>query len=244
MQGDERLKQLAKQFMDDYAGGAKPDPERVTVREFLRWFGYEKRGQYIVSEIRNKMEELKLHTVPDFRSGSIDSEVTIEPVPGSLGAESSGRLEDPTVRIGDLAAAKRKPTTVAPDASLSTATTLMLLNDYSQLPVMTGERTVKGVISWQSMGVREALGRECKFVRDCMGSAKEIGIKAPLFEAVREISEHGYVLVRGEAEEITGIVTASDVVDQFEQLAARSCWSGRLRNIYGSLCTESSRSKS
>ena len=84
---------------------------------------------------------------------------------------------------------------------------------------MINKRSVKGVISWQSIGARLALGSECEFVRDCMGPANEVAISAPLFDAVEEIAEHGYVLVRGETQEITGIVTASDVARQFEQLA-------------------------
>ena len=220
MQGAERLEQLAKQFRDDHAGGAKPAPDQVTVREFLSWFGYEKRGKYIVSWIRNKMEKLELQTVPDFEFAYIGANISIEPAAGSLeGIASSEGLEDPTVRIGALEAANRKPKTVGPDESLSTATTLMLLHDYSQLPVMTTKHTVKGVISWQSIGARLALGRECKSVRNCMGSVNEIESTAPMFEAVGMISEHGYVLVRGQTREITGIVTASDVANQFEQLA-------------------------
>ena len=101
MQGTERLNQLAKQFRDDHKGGAKPDPERVTVRAFLSWFGYERRGKYIVSQIKNKMEELELQTAPDFEGADIGTEVSIDPAAGSLeGVPSSEGLEDPTLRIG------------------------------------------------------------------------------------------------------------------------------------------------
>jgi len=33
-----------------------------------------------------------------------------------------------------------------------------MTNDFSLLPVMSGSRTVKGIISWKSMGMRFALG--------------------------------------------------------------------------------------
>ena len=36
----------------------------------------------------------------------------------------------------------------------------MLLNDYSQLPVMTGDRTVHGLISWKSIGEHMWSGRQ------------------------------------------------------------------------------------
>ena len=219
MQGDERLEQLAKQFRDDHESGAKPAPERMTVREFLRWFGYKSRGKHIIAHIRNKMEELDLQTVPDFEFAYIGAKISIEPAAGSLeGVASSEGSSDPTVRIEVLEAANREPMTTAPDDPLSTATTLMLLHDYSQLPVTTTPRTVKGVISWQSIGTRLALGHECNKVGECMGPAREIQSTAPLFEAIHQISDHGYVLVRGQTGEITGIVTASDVANQFEQL--------------------------
>lgn len=220
MDGYERLRQLAERFKSEHESGSKSEPYKVTVRDFMSWFGYERRGKYIVIEIKNKLDELELQTVPDFEFAYIDSEISIEPAASSLeGITLSEGLDDPTVRIGALEAANRRPERVAPEKPLITATTLMLLNDYSQLPVMTGQRDVKGVISWQSIGSRLALKRNCELVRHCMDPAREIGSDAPLFEAVNVISEHSYVLVRGQTQEITGIVTATDIADQFEQLA-------------------------
>ena len=220
MGGGERLEQIAERMTGEIQAGAKAAPERVTVRNLLSWFGYMRRGKYVVSQIRNKMEELDLRAVPDFEFAWVDSTISIEfTQEAGEAAETSEELDDPTVRIGALEAANRKPTTVKPDEALNVATTLMHLKDYSQLPVMTTERDVKGVISWKSIGSRLALERECKVVRDCMDPPREIGIGAPLFDAVEAISEHGYVLVRGNDRTITGIVTASDVGDQFAQLA-------------------------
>ena len=121
--------------------------------------------------------------------------------------------------IGELDAAKRKPIRVKPDDPLEVATTIMLLNDFSQLPVMPNKRDVKGMISWKSIGVRASLGAPCEFVRECMERpVKEIGIDAPLLDATEDVAK-GYVLVRGEGDVITGIVTASDFADLFKRLA-------------------------
>ena len=78
------------------------------------------------------------------------------------------QLRYPTYRIGKLAAANRQTQSVTPDASLSEAVTLMLLHDFSQLPVMQGDRQVKGVISWQSIGSRVALNCKGTVVREFM----------------------------------------------------------------------------
>ncbi len=204
---------------DEIQAGAKAAPERVEVREFVGWFGYQRRVKRVVSQIRNKMEKLGLRTVPDFEFAWIEGAISIEFTPeAGEAAETSEELDDPTIRIETLEAANREPTKVKPDDPLKVATTLMHMNDYSQLPVMTTEREVKGVISWKSIGTRRAQKHECNLVSDCMDSAQEVEINAPLLDAIGYISEHGYVLVRGRDRTVTGIVTASDVGDQFMQL--------------------------
>ena len=217
-QGVKKLEEVAKRMEAEVSVQAKPSPERVTAREFIGWFGFKRRSQWLVSLVRNQMEELGLRTVPDFERLWIDTEISIEMV-ATGGAESQANSDDPSVRIGMLEAANKKPVSIAPDKPISEAATVMLINDYSQLPVMTSEREVKGIISWQSIGSRLALGRQCNLVRDCMDPAKEIDFNAPLVDATKWFLEHGYVLVRGERREITGIVTASDIVTQFMELA-------------------------
>ena len=220
MRGEKKLEEIAEQMKDHQEGGMKPAPEQVSARTLIRWFGYERRSKYIVSRIRNKMDDLEIRTVPDFEFVYIDTRIRFELVPKEGGtSKTSEGPEDPTVRIGALAAANKVPSAVKPDDSLDIATTKMQMKDYSQLPVMVNKRDVKGIISWRSIGNRLALGHECNLVRDCMDPAKEISIAVPLFDAIGDISEHGYVLVRGNDRLITGIVTSSDVVNQFRQLA-------------------------
>lgn len=55
-----------------------------------------------------------------------------------------GAAVDPTYRIGKLQAANKKVIVIAPNHSLEQAITLMLANDFSQLPVMQSDRDVKG----------------------------------------------------------------------------------------------------
>ena len=221
MHGDEWLTELAKEMKDDISKGVAPALHRLTVRELLDRYKYSKRGVWIVSRIRNRLEELNLRTVPDFEYAWIDSTISIE-LDREDGTSFSGEATDPTQRIGALEAANREPTTVSPDDSLDVATTIMQLHDFSQLPVMQGKRIVKGIVSWKSIGIsKTGPGGDREFVRQCMDrTVAEVPIRAPLFEAVRTIEEHGYVLVRGEDSSITGIVTASDVSHQFAQLAS------------------------
>jgi hypothetical protein len=74
----------------------------------------------------------------------------------------------------------------------------MLKGDFSQLPVMPGEREVKGMITWRSIGARLAPGAQCNCVRDCREQHREVNANLSLFHAIPEIVQHGYVLVRAE----------------------------------------------
>jgi CBS domain-containing protein len=127
---------------------------------------------------------------------------------------------DPTFRIGSLPAANKNLTTVGQDDTLKKAVTMMLQSDYSQLPIMHGEREVKGMISWKSIASRYAIGGECCKVQHCREDAQVVDGNGTLFDAIPTIVKHGYVLVRNpQARKITGIVTASDLSLQFQQLA-------------------------
>jgi CBS domain-containing protein len=130
--------------------------------------------------------------------------------------------EDPTYRIGRLAAAKRRPESVPPDASVELAVTMMLSKDFSQLPVMTSGRSVKGIISWRTIGRRFVLGKHDGLkgarVRDLMDNHQEISSESSLFRAIEIIVENQYVLIRGNDNSITGIVTVSDLSRQLRQL--------------------------
>ena len=129
-------------------------------------------------------------------------------------------VSDPTFRIGSLPAANKELTTVGQADDVKKAITKMLLRDYSQLPIMHGERTVKGMISWKSIALRYAIGGDCNKVQDCREDAQVIDSNGTLFDAIPTIVKHGYVLVRDQkANKITGIVTASDLSLQFQQLA-------------------------
>ncbi|MBA3929466.1 MAG: hypothetical protein C0521_07760 [Xanthomonas sp.] len=106
----------------------------------------------------------------------------------------------------------------------------MAANDYSQLPVMTGVRDVKGVISWNSIGLRMGFGREVKTVGDAMDAHQEISNEASLFQAMPIIVQHQYVLVRGQDKTVVGIITASDLSIQFQQLTEPFLLLGEIEN--------------
>jgi len=211
-------------------------PQEISVRDLLGWFGAQRRGYYIAGDIKRALEKHDLVTRPDFEFAYIGAGISFCRTPKEeekvekLAENVGGRVGDPTYRIGKLASANRAPTSVTPDATLSEAITLMLSNDYSQLPVMTSDRDVKGIISWSSIGSRLALSKPCEHVRDCMEQHAEISSETSLFAAINDIISNLYVLIRGADNTITGIVTTSDLSVQFQQLGEPFLLLGEIEN--------------
>jgi CBS domain-containing protein len=249
---------------------------RLTVRDFLRHFGAERRGAVKVQAIRNILNSLDLETDPDFETAWIDGpmwlrlkhgvpvtsngsqpaaadgmptvaaaeaeEMVLESTPSAVelaeeqtesapisgtpniqieakGTETA-QSDDPTFRIGRLPAANKKLIVVNQNDTLTKAVTLLLNNDFSQLPVMHGEREVKGIVTWKSIGSKLALGRNCESVKDCREDARIVDSNRTLFDCIPTIVEYGYVLVSDARDrKITGIVTASDLSLEFQSLS-------------------------
>ncbi len=233
----ERLRALSERMKREVEGGSAPDSEELTVRELLSWFGYRRRGSRRVSRIRHALAELDLRTVPDFEHTWVDESISITLDPDTVeGITSSDEPIEPTVRVGAIDAANHVPTSVDPNSALGAATTLMLINDFSQLPVMQNERDVKGIISWKSIATKMSLGQECGLVRECMDpNVPEVGIGDPLFSAIEIMQQHGYVLVRATDRRIAGIVTWGDVTHQFIQLAGPFLIIGEIEGYLRSL---------
>ena len=126
----------------------------------------------------------------------------------------------PETTFQSLKSANNPPMSIAPNRKVTEAITRMLLRDFSQLPVMSGEREVKGIISFKSISECLTSGRDLDGeVREYMNtSAFEIRIDDPLLDVIGDIIRNGYALVR-ERGKIVGIVTDSDLSEQFRQLS-------------------------
>ncbi len=236
----------------------------VTTREMLTWFGYTRRGRLVVKEIRKELHKRGVQTIPDFEYAWIDGPITfVQPGAKSPGATSPARAEtadhagqpsgedgngvvpggtaamaysDPTYRIGKLPFANRPPVNVHPDRDLTEAITLMMKDDFSQLPVMTTEREVRGLISWKHIALGKQVGKLGGKVSDHMGDPPEIVRNdVSLFRVIDAIVRDECVLVRDETRKITGIVTASDLSDTLHQLGVPFLLLGEIENLIRSL---------
>ena len=83
---------------------------------------------------------------------------------------------------------------------------------------MEGNRSLKGVVTWNSIGTMLALNRPCVNVRDCLDEAVLINADSPLFSAIPTIIERAFVLSEASDRTIFGIVATTDLSLQFRQL--------------------------
>ena len=164
-EADEKLRNICDQLKKGVV------PPRETVRAFLLSFGAERRGYRVVKDIRASLAKFGLRTEPDFEYAYIDGHITF--VKGAASGTPSeqevsvlvGFNGDPTFRVGRLQSANKEPLVVRPESTLAQIVTLMMTNDFSQLPVMVGARDVKGIVSWKTIGSRLALGKSCSLAR-------------------------------------------------------------------------------
>lgn len=199
--------------------------QQLTVRRLLGHFNQERRSNRVTPWIRQNLDKLGLECHPNFEQVYIDSNVelrkklTVKAAKGDT-KEPIAAVRDPVPRLALLPSANRSPISVTRDADIKRAVTLMMMHDFSQLPVMQNERTVDGLISLRSIVSAQAIVGPCTVVRQCM--VKQIQVLShdtPLFDAVKQIMQSEVVLVKGPDGKIAGLVTIADVGQQFVAMA-------------------------
>lgn len=207
----------------------------VTIRTFLGWFNVQRRTRLNVEYVDAALEKAGVRTVPGYLDTWVDNPITFEFASAEDGEGENQKAghgtdhgdetldhsvaDDPSFKIGKIITPDSAPISVKPNASLHEATTIMLARNFSQIPVMTTDRDVKGVISWTSIGARTAANISGSDVQSYMDEHREISASATLFDAIRIIRESDYVLVRAPDRLIVGIVTATDIAEQFEAIS-------------------------
>ncbi len=218
--GYEWLESVASRMKNEIEKGAAAAPESLKVRDLLWQFGYQKRGDWINNHIRKGLRKFRLCVDPDFRLLGLDSQIAIAIDSDAKDAPRPSPPPDPTLRIGALKAATKSPVSVRPQSPLSEATFTMQMKNYSQVPVMRTDRDVSGMVTWKSINRRGSQEPESKPVDDCMDERVNVlPDNCRLFEAVRTVLDHEYVLVRARNKTITGIVTMADLLREVGRLA-------------------------
>lgn len=233
---------------------------RMTVRKFLSLFGQERRGFRVVTRIRKEMRKLHLTTIPDFENENIDNEIRImlapkvparkivrtsakpvrtppEKTPGpSIPTEEEESSIPPrasvvTIRQG-IPSAGKIPGTVRPDVPVQTALSRLMSDKLDLLVVQNGNRArVEGIFSYASFTHAHIAGKATHTVGDCTSREFiEVNEEKPLIDAVRDIMQHGTVVVRSRDNQLCGVVTARDVAPVFVDLAEPFLLLGQIEN--------------
>lgn len=228
----------------DVKDGKEP---KTTVRELLRWFGSQRRRTGVVNRIKSELSEAGIAANPDFTKVWIDAEVSFRKAQKAPStnetstsknsntetetADNSTASRDATFLISMLKAANCGVISVNLQDTVEKAITLMLAHDYSQLPVIEKERELKGAISWKTIGKRLSHENSINQVKDAMETASVLADTEPLFKATKTIIEEDFVFVSSPHDRrITGIVTATDLSEQFQYLSEPFLLLGQIEN--------------
>lgn len=185
---------------------------KITVRDFLGYFHCYKRTKGNKARIDKILSDHNLETVPDYGTVWIDGEIVLKHK-----AKAKSKLSaDPVQRISLLPSANKPPITINRDAKLNEAMTLMMLHDFSQLPVMSNPRSIAGVITWETIGYGLSKDSPSEQVKDYIDpNVTVVDLEKPLLEAIQEVISNEFVLVQKKDKTLTGIVTLADISSQF-----------------------------
>ncbi|PSK90799.1 CBS domain-containing protein [Taibaiella chishuiensis] len=204
---------------------------KTTPHVALKHLGFAKRGWRVNEKVYKLLEDHDVMCEPTFEHVYIYGEIEISARPKASIKKSTEENEDsdPIPRLSLLKASDltveidgapnpNKLIFVNRDTTVEKAVTLMLYHDFSQLPILSG-KTVEGMISWKSIGKAMSLGHPCETVNQCKEDVRVLELNVPLFDAVKTILEKEVVLVKKRDQSICGIVTITDIGEQFISMA-------------------------
>lgn len=204
----------------------KPDGERVSPRTLINYLGYSRRGKWVCQQLDRILAEFSLETSPYWVDVWIDQEVQVRPIatPTAL-SKARTKVSDAIKRINILDGANREPDYVKPEDPVEKATTLMLQNGYSQLPVSSStlyQNSIVGYISWQTIALNKIHGNSGDKVKDYID--KKVCIipsDTPILEAMESVHKHGFILVSDQYRKICGMITAVDMSSTYKLLTEK-----------------------
>lgn len=223
------------------ARAEKGAPVSLTVRELISFWGAQGRGHRVSTRIETELANHGLLTSPDFRRVTLDADVAVvaessvdtpdasaitaaplsgveQELPDEMGAKADSAAVVVGLAVSNLPSASAGVVSVTPQSTMEQAATLMLLNDYSQLAVLAGPRNLRGAISWKSIAQARLVSPSAT-LEDATVRAFEVPAEQDLIDVLPTLTMHDFVFVRDSTNMISGIVTTTDVVEAYDQLA-------------------------
>lgn len=209
-------------------------PMTLSVRELLGWWGAQRRGYHIAQQVTADLANHSLTTSPDFEAVYLDatvqlvsvaSDTDIQDGPGqalqvSEAQAGDDEAEEPVagLTVGNLPSAFGGVIHVTPSATFEEAITQMAINEFSQLPVLSGQRKLEGAVTWKSIARSRHANPDAPLSKAII-RAHDVPYDRDLIDILPLLAEAEFVLVRDQANIISGIVTASDVAVAYGAMA-------------------------
>jgi Restriction Enzyme Adenine Methylase Associated len=186
------------------------DPERISVRDLLAVWEVTDRGDQ-VSLIEADLANHGLVTSPSFRAVTLDTVVSLTTPPDETeGGATVRSFESDDLAVADddeggddlnvrLTVGNLSPfgdlMYVGPNSTFEEAITKMLLNDFSQLPVLSGPRNLRGAVTWRSIAEAMHQTPEACFARAIDTRVEVVAYDRDLFDVLPMLQQREFVFI-------------------------------------------------
>ncbi|WGW11536.1 CBS domain-containing protein [Saxibacter everestensis] len=226
------MREDIEEVLKNWAESAKQTPIKMSTRRFITHWGSQRRGAQVTQRIGEDLKSYGLTTDPWFEYGWIDDEVSIvidesddgenDRVEGPHEFQETNRIASTVagaLRVGQVPSASADLVSITPSSSLAEAQSLMMRHDFSQLPVLSGDRDIRGMISWESLAQFRMHRGATMALSDCITPVSTVELTDDLLPLVPQIIRDGYVLVLARNRTLSGIVTTADLSEAFSSMA-------------------------
>lgn len=224
-------------------------PITLRVRELLAQWDADGRTQATSEQLAADLENHGLTTEPSFLKTGIDSIVKVVERPGeevlshedavqAASADLPEQAMEVGLTLGNIPSANNGVEAISPQASYEEAITRMLLNDFSQIAVMTNPRSTPRAVTWQSIA-RERHANPGGGLGGAIVPATTLPYDTELIDVLPRLESEDFVFVRDATNLVTGIVTTADVVRAYGQLATPFFLIGELDQLLRRVITDS-----
>lgn len=212
-----------EELLEAAAARDNSDPIVLPIRSLLGLWGAHRRGPAIVEQIQKDLAETGLTTQPPFTDGDINGSVAIIPTgvdpdavePEQAAEQAALALPPVSFLVGNLPTATAGVVAAEADEPLVAAVSRMQECNYSQLPVLFADKTLRGAVTWRSIASTVPTAVAPLRVIDAVANAPTALSTDSLLDTAAMIGYHGYVVVVDESMRVKGIVTSADLSGQF-----------------------------
>lgn len=191
------------------------EPWRIKTAMLMGLVGYERRGRRGVKIIETMLKERGLVVSPNVELADYYGSVVVSDL-----RDQSPRRNVAGLPVSALSPGGRTLYYVGPETSLEKVETLMVLHDFSQMPILSGRREhLKGTVTWESIAAARRDGK-AKLAKDAKLDGYHVAdSSADLLDLLPRVIEDEFIFYRDPEGVIVGILTASDLAAAFQDTA-------------------------